>query len=214
MASGIGLRELKKVKTRQHVADTAARLFGERGYEQVSVADVARAAEISEQTIYNYFSAKHDLVLDRAEEIRAQLVRLVVERPAGQSPAEALREAAHQYGERHRHACAAQVRGQLPVLCAGSAVVRRLVLESHDQTAEGVAAAILDTCPAIHPAVARAHATALVSVFQMIVDHIGHRTLDGADPQKVAYELTPAVDAVLDDLARHFDTTTTHLEGI
>ncbi len=202
-----GLRELKKVKTRQHIADTAARLFGEHGFEQVSVADVARAAEVSEQTIYNYFSTKHDLVLDRADEIREQLVRLVADRTAGQSPAEALRSAAHQYGEYHRHAAPEQLRGLLPVLCAGSPVIRRLLLESRDHTAEEMSAAIVSTTPDIHPAVARAHASALVSVFQMIVDHIGYRTLAGAPPTTVADELAPAVDAVLDDLARHFDTS-------
>ena len=51
----IGLRELKKARTRQLIADTAARLFAERGYEHVAVTDVARAAEVAEQTVYNYF---------------------------------------------------------------------------------------------------------------------------------------------------------------
>lgn len=95
MSIKTGLRELKKVKARRHIADTAAQLFGAHGFEKVSVADVANAAEVSEQTIYVYFSTKHDLVLDRADEIRDQLIRLVAERPVGQSPAEALRQAAH-----------------------------------------------------------------------------------------------------------------------
>lgn len=206
MPDGMGLRQRKKVKTRRRIARTAARLFGERGYEGVSVADVARAADVSEQTVYNYFSAKHDLVLDRADEIREQLVCLVAERPADHSPAEALRSTAHQYGERMRQANPALLLGELPVIAAGSPVIRRLLLENRDQTAEEMAAAIVDTCPAVHPAVARAHAAALVSVFQMIVDLIGRRTLDGATPQTVADELAPAVDAVLDDLDRHFAT--------
>ena len=53
-----GLREIKKARTRRHIAATAARLFAERGYEHVAVADVARAAEVAEQTVYNYFPAK------------------------------------------------------------------------------------------------------------------------------------------------------------
>ena len=53
-----GLRELKKARTRQHIADTAARLFAEHGYENVAVTDVAREAEVAEQTVYNYFPAK------------------------------------------------------------------------------------------------------------------------------------------------------------
>lgn len=206
MDGTIGLRERKKLRTRQHIADTAARLFGEHGFEQVAVADVARAAEVSEQTVYNYFSSKHDLVLDRADEIREQLVRLVAEREGGQSPADSLRGNAHAYADHHRTSPVAELRGQLPVICAGSTVIRRLVLESRDRTAEEMAGAIVDTTPGVHPAVARAHATALVSVFQMVVDHIGRRTLDGVSPGQVADQLGPAIDAAMDDLSRHFET--------
>jgi AcrR family transcriptional regulator len=46
-----GLRERKKARTRQLIADTAARLFAERGYEHVAVTDVAREAEVAEQTV-------------------------------------------------------------------------------------------------------------------------------------------------------------------
>jgi AcrR family transcriptional regulator len=53
-----GLRERKKARTRRVIAGAAARLFAERGYEQVAVSDVAREAEVSEQTVYNYFQTK------------------------------------------------------------------------------------------------------------------------------------------------------------
>ena len=49
--ANIGLREQKKARTRRLIADTAARLFAERGYEHVAVTDVARAAEVAEQTV-------------------------------------------------------------------------------------------------------------------------------------------------------------------
>src|SRR4030081_1871330 len=61
----IGLRERKKARTRRVIADAAARLFAERGYEQVAVSDVAREADVSEQTVYNYFQTKEQLVTDR-----------------------------------------------------------------------------------------------------------------------------------------------------
>ena len=63
-----GLRELKKARTRRLIADTAARLFAERGYEHVSVSDVAREAEVAEQTVYNYFPTKEQLVTDRDQD--------------------------------------------------------------------------------------------------------------------------------------------------
>ena len=56
--AGQGLRQLKKVRTHRLIADVAARLFAERGYEHVTVSDVAREAEVSEQTVYNYFQTK------------------------------------------------------------------------------------------------------------------------------------------------------------
>ena len=58
-----GLRERKKEQTRQLIAETARRLFSERGFDRVTVAEVARAAEVSEQTVFNYFPTKEDLVL-------------------------------------------------------------------------------------------------------------------------------------------------------
>src|SRR4029077_8943464 len=65
-----GLRELKKARTFRHIADTAARLFAERGYENVAVTDVAREAEVAEQTVYNYFPTKEQLVTDRDQQVQ------------------------------------------------------------------------------------------------------------------------------------------------
>src|SRR5437870_7397341 len=76
----VGLRERKKARTRQLIADTAARLFAERGYERVAVSDVAREAEVAEQTLYNYFPTKEQLVTDRDEQIRDRLCNLIRDR--------------------------------------------------------------------------------------------------------------------------------------
>ena len=184
MARQVGLRERKKAQTRQHIADTAARLFAIHGFDQVSILDVARAADVSDQTVYNYFPAKQDLVLDRAEEIRQRYFRAVVERLSGTSPAAALRAVAREDIERHRHADLDEARGEFPALCVSSPTIRRLALEVRDQQAETVAAAIIETDPGVHPAVARAHAAALVSVFQMIVDQIGREDEPGSVPTK------------------------------
>jgi len=64
-----GLRERKKRLTRQRISDTATALFLERGFDQVTVADVARACDVSEpeKTVYNYFPSKESLVLDQEE---------------------------------------------------------------------------------------------------------------------------------------------------
>ncbi|HEY2058185.1 MAG TPA: TetR/AcrR family transcriptional regulator [Amycolatopsis sp.] len=205
MVKEAGLRERKKAQTRRHIADTAAQLFAEHGYDQVSIVDVARAAEVSDQTVYNYFPAKQDLAFDRAEEIRDLYARTVLER-GEVSPANALRTLALAHLERHRGADLELARGALPGLCVSSPTIRRLTLEAYDQHAEVIAAAITETCPAVHPAIARAHAAALVSVFQLLFERIGRGVVDGTSPAAVADELTPAVEAVFDDLDRHFQS--------
>jgi AcrR family transcriptional regulator len=65
MASQTGLRARKKQQTRRVIADTARRLFAERGFEQVTIAEIARAADVSDKTVFNYFPAKEDLYFDR-----------------------------------------------------------------------------------------------------------------------------------------------------
>jgi AcrR family transcriptional regulator len=80
-----GLRERKKERTRQLLSETARRLFGERGFEQVSVAEIARQADVSEQTVFNYFPTKEDLVYSGLEIFEGQLIAAIRERPAGQT---------------------------------------------------------------------------------------------------------------------------------
>ncbi|WP_329200076.1 MULTISPECIES: TetR/AcrR family transcriptional regulator [unclassified Streptomyces] len=86
-----GLRESKKLRTRQQLAATAIELFMERGFDAVSVADVAAAAEVSKPTLFRYFPTKEDLVLDRFADHQDEAARVVRDREAGQSPVGAVR---------------------------------------------------------------------------------------------------------------------------
>ncbi|MFI2261883.1 TetR/AcrR family transcriptional regulator [Streptomyces tubercidicus] len=85
------LRERKKLRTRQRISGEATVLFIRHGFDQVTVAEVARAAEVSTMTVFNYFPRKEDLFLDRIPEARGLIVRAVRERGAGESPLAALR---------------------------------------------------------------------------------------------------------------------------
>ncbi|WP_214416302.1 TetR/AcrR family transcriptional regulator [Sphaerisporangium fuscum] len=85
-----GLRERKKRQTRQRIADVAIALFVERGFEQVTIAEVAAAAEVSVNTVYNYFEAKEDLVLPPDEASPRRLADIVRDRAAGESAARAV----------------------------------------------------------------------------------------------------------------------------
>jgi AcrR family transcriptional regulator len=89
MNVGVGLRERKKQKTRVLIAETARRLFSERGFEAVSVAEIAREAEVAEATVFNYFPTKEDLVYHGMEAFEAELLAVISDRPAGQSAIDA-----------------------------------------------------------------------------------------------------------------------------
>ncbi|MER6999554.1 helix-turn-helix domain-containing protein [Streptomyces sp. NPDC000410] len=93
-----GLRERKKRQTRQHISDVATGLFLERGFDAVTIAEIAEAADVSVNTVYNYFPAKEDLFLDRGASIVDRLARYVRGRRKGESACDAvlreLREAA------------------------------------------------------------------------------------------------------------------------
>jgi AcrR family transcriptional regulator len=85
VAAEPGLRERKKQRTRRHIADTARRLFAERGFDRVTVAEIAREAEVAPATVFNYFPTKEDLFYSRLEAFEEQLLTGIRERPAGQS---------------------------------------------------------------------------------------------------------------------------------
>ena len=86
----MGLRETKKLRTRQEIADKAMGLFVKRGFDHVTVAEVAAAADVSEKTVYNYFPTKEDLFFDEVPAREAALVEAVRNRRPGESVAAAL----------------------------------------------------------------------------------------------------------------------------
>lgn len=55
-------RERKKDETRQRIVEQAMALFGERGYEAVTMEQIAEAADVAKGTLYNYFSVKEAIV--------------------------------------------------------------------------------------------------------------------------------------------------------
>ncbi|HET9322416.1 MAG TPA: TetR family transcriptional regulator [Gaiellaceae bacterium] len=85
MSAQPGLRERKKEQTRQLIADTARRLFAERGFEAVTVAEIAREADVAEKTVFNYFPTKEDLFYSRLEAFEEELLDAVRTREPGES---------------------------------------------------------------------------------------------------------------------------------
>jgi AcrR family transcriptional regulator len=79
-----GLRERKKQQTRLLLERTARRLFATRGFERVSVAEIAEAAEVSEATVFNYFPTKEDLVYGRMQSFEDEMLEAIRGRPVGE----------------------------------------------------------------------------------------------------------------------------------
>jgi AcrR family transcriptional regulator len=168
MASGqSGLRERKKRATRTLIADTALRLFAERGFDQTTVAEVAEAAGVSVKTVFNYFPAKEDLFFDRAEEVEQIWLDAVADRQPDEPLLAGLRRrvlsrfADHpdgpsgQFGKVLTGSTLLQARGQQ--LWAGhedaiaQALTERLSADRADLTARVLAHQVLG----IHPMVLR-----------------------------------------------------------
>jgi AcrR family transcriptional regulator len=91
VAIELGLRERKKQQTRQLIAGSASRLFNARGFESVKVAEIARAADVSEVTVFNYFPTKEDLFFSGMESFEEILLEAVRDRAPGESALAAIR---------------------------------------------------------------------------------------------------------------------------
>jgi len=83
-------RERKKAEVRQRISDAATALFLRHGFDQVSVSQIAEAADVARPTVFAHFPRKEDLFFDRYPEVADQLTRAIRERPAGTSPVKAL----------------------------------------------------------------------------------------------------------------------------
>jgi AcrR family transcriptional regulator len=92
MSAEPGLRERKKQQTRSRITDAAIQLFAERGFDKVPVAEIARLAEVSEATVFNYFPSKEDLVYDGMDAFENALIASIRDREAGTSVLSAFRD--------------------------------------------------------------------------------------------------------------------------
>ena len=87
----VGLRERKKQQTRQEIFEASQRLFARHGFDTVTVAAIAREADVSEMTVFNYFPTKEDLFYAGMQFFEQQLVDAVRNRPRGESALKAFR---------------------------------------------------------------------------------------------------------------------------
>ena len=199
----MGLREQKKDQTRQLIADTAWRLFADRGFDSVSVAEIAREAGVSEATAFNYFRTKEDMFFFRLEASGSRLIDAVRARPAGEPVLTAV----------HRYMLVAG--GQLAKAAAGDGValtrlrtVNRVIAASPAllarerqamaRTSDALADLIIaEAGHAGDPVGAHVAANALVGAQSALIAYVRQLVLAGADPAEIAADLRQATTRAL-----------------
>jgi AcrR family transcriptional regulator len=87
-----GLRERKKLQTRDKIERVALQLFAERGYDETTLADIADAADVSRRTIFAYFESKEDILFCDEPLLYERLEQMLTQRPPGATTVDALRE--------------------------------------------------------------------------------------------------------------------------
>jgi AcrR family transcriptional regulator len=191
----MGLRERKKEQTRQLIAETAWRLFAERGFDRVTVAEVAREAQVAEATVFNYFRTKEDLFYSRLEAFGAQLVEAVAARPAGESALAAFRGFLLDSGgllaqlEAGDPEALERLRTVNRLIAASPALLareQRAIATSTDALAAQLAAETGAPAGDVRPQVA---ANALMGVHRALIEHVRHRVLSDEDPTGLPAEV-------------------------
>ncbi|HEX3875224.1 MAG TPA: TetR family transcriptional regulator [Solirubrobacteraceae bacterium] len=195
-----GLRERKKRETAERIALAAAELFAEHGFEAVAVVDVARVADVSEQTVYNHFPTKEDLVFDRSAEIEDALADAVADRPPGVAAVDAVGDVARAIIERTSVIGLDRSRGGMPRLSAASPTLGRAALERTRRQAGRLADVL--TGQGEGPAEAAVVAWALVGVMALLIEELGQAQQAGEDPALTAQRLRELVDRRVERLRR------------
>lgn len=203
------LREQKKRQTRQRISDAATQLFVERGFDDVTVAEVARAAEVSAMTVFNYFPRKEDLFLDRIPEAVELLVGAVREREPHESPVNAVRRALLRLLD-ERHPLAALADRFVPFwqIVLGSPALRARAREGVEEVESALAAAIADTgryAPGSERPMLEAALT--VAAYRTVYVTAARRLMAGERADDIAEEHRALVN-------RAFDAVERALEGM
>jgi AcrR family transcriptional regulator len=187
-----GLRERKKERTRRLLAETARRLFAERGFEAVTVAEIAREADVAEKTVFNYFPTKEDLFYSRLEAFEEELLAAIRGREPGQSALDAFADFILQargvlaFDESRDPEATEQLRTITRVITDSPALLarERQVFARYTQS---LAALLAEETNApqgsVEPTVA---ATALLGAHRALIDYVRRRTLAGDSAAAIA----------------------------
>ncbi|MEV0588055.1 TetR/AcrR family transcriptional regulator [Nonomuraea sp. NPDC050310] len=193
-----GLRERKKRQTRQRIHETALGLFVERGFENVTIAEVAAAAEVSINTLYNYFESKEDLVLPPEEASPQRLADIVRERAPGESAMGAVlaRLRAEVRGRERRVGLSAGFGRVLEMMRAAPTLSARLEDLGRRMTDELTAVLAEETAAPEGDPLPRAVAWHIGSLHALVMSEIGGRTAAGEPPDAIAEAVLDLLDVM------------------
>jgi AcrR family transcriptional regulator len=197
-----GLRERKKRQTREAIAQAAMELFAAHGYDSVTVADVARAADVSEKTVFNHFATKEDLVLHGGHERRAALLEAIRTRPPGSSLVAPFRDATMAFIDVVESGSVESIVA-VPRLVSESKSLRDRLFIGWEQEAATLSPVIAEEAGAAEgdlvPAVV---ARTLAWTHRLVFRAAFTRLLDGEDPSDVAADLRMQARRAYDQLER------------
>src|SRR3954453_18348589 len=193
-----GLRERKKQATREQIARVAMKLFARRGFDQVTVAEVADAAGVSEKTVFNYFPAKEDLVFPDGEARWAALLQEIRERPAGTSLIDVFRAETHKFLDRVANEDVDDIVAR-PRLVMQSPALRGRLFLWWEQEASLLAPVVAEAAGAKDGRlVSMVVARTLAWTHRLTFRQAAGRLLDGEDPKRVARDLRKQADEAYD----------------
>ncbi|HEX6360816.1 TetR/AcrR family transcriptional regulator [Actinophytocola sp.] len=191
------LRERKKAETRQRIADVATVMFIQRGFDNVTITEIAEAADVSKVTVFNYFPRKEDIFFDRFPQVRELLTAAVDGRADGESPVVALRRLFVDLAEQG-HPIGGFRDRYLPFwrTVLGSAALRARAREAVEEFEAHLAGLLTGIDP--HP---RLTAALAIAAFRTVFTHTAARMLADATADEVITDHIAAVEHAFDTLA-------------
>jgi AcrR family transcriptional regulator len=202
VSTGEGLRERKKRQTRAAIAEAAIALFQAHGFDAVTVADVARAADVSEKTVFNYFATKEDLVLGHGAERTAALIEAIRSRPPGASLVDPFRETTMDLIDRVEREPIESIVA-LPRLVTGSEQLRnRLFLDWEREAATLAPVVAAEAGKPADDLVAAVVARTLAWTHRLVFRAAFTRLIAGESRRKVAADLRRQAARAYDQLER------------
>lgn len=182
--AGMSLRERKKQLTRQALLDAADRLFEARGYDHVTVAEIADAANISVKTLFTYFASKEDLAFADDAQLRDAITGAIIGSPDGVGPVDAAAaELRRMVQDGGRNGQVDGVEGYHRAFGDSPALQSRLRRMWSDYE-DAVTAAVLSRRPDTGPAAARLEAMLVIALVRSLTTaEVGELIRAAADPR-------------------------------